>query len=218
LCDKLGLKTLGDLQNFADTNRNRIIVNKMLQKFSSNMSTDAFFETLRDRVQEMPNDEFEYDDPLNVIKNKNKDKKNENLQLTEDKMYVGIWDDAQDDFITYREFNSFGDALEFASKYDYSDIKSGVVKFDTNSLFTKGFASEFDIVNGKTDLKAMQELMPKNKDVKESFTRAKSHKLLSEAIQMGIKVYEVEKDGPPEVGRKIIAFVDSHEEYTILTR
>ena len=35
---------------------------------------------------------------------------------------------------------------------------------------------------------------------------------------MGIKVYEVEKDGPPEVGRKIIAFVDSHEEYTILTR
>jgi hypothetical protein len=85
-----------------------------------------------------------------------------------DKMYVGIWDDAQDDFMTYREFNSFGDALEFASKYDYSNIKSGVVKFDTNSLFTKGFASEFDIVDGKTDLKAMQELMPKNKGVSES--------------------------------------------------
>ena len=102
--------------------------------------------------------------------------KKESLQLKEskeDKMYVGIWDDTQDDFITYREFNSFGDALEFASKYDYSNINSGVVKFDTNSLFTKGFASEFDIVDGKTDLKAMQELMPK-KDKKENF--------LSEAI------------------------------------
>lgn len=72
-----------------------------------------------------------------------------------DKMYVGIWDDAQDDFVEYKEFDDFQDALEFASKYDYSKIKSGTVKFDTNSLFTKGFASEFDIVDGKTDLKAM---------------------------------------------------------------
>ena len=84
-----------------------------------------------------------------------------------DKMYVGIWDDAEDDFVEYEEFDDFQDALEFASKYDYSKIKSGLVKFDTNSLFTKGFASEFDIVNGKTDLKAMQELMPK-KNVDES--------------------------------------------------
>lgn len=87
---------------------------------------------------------------------------------TKDKMYVGIWDDAQDDFVEYKEFNDFQDALEFASKYDYSKIKSGIVKFDTNSLFTKGFASEFDIVDGKTDLKAMQELMPK-KDVNEDY-------------------------------------------------
>ena len=72
-----------------------------------------------------------------------------------DKMYVGIWDDAQDDFVEYEEFDDFQDALEFASKYDYSKIKSGLVKFDTNSLFTKGFASEFDIVDGKTDLKSM---------------------------------------------------------------
>lgn len=46
----------------------------------------------------------------------------------------------------------------------------------------------------------------------------KCSKMLSEAVERGIKVYEVEKDGPPEVGRQIIAFVDSHEEYTILTR
>ena len=85
-----------------------------------------------------------------------------------DKMYVGIWDDAKDDFVEYKEFNDFQDALEFASKYDYSKIKSGTVKFDTNSLFTKGFASEFDIVDGKTDLKSMQELMPKN-DVNEDY-------------------------------------------------
>jgi hypothetical protein len=72
LCDKLGLKTFGDLQNFADTNRNRIIVNNLLKDYDLTMSTDAFFETLRDRVKEMPNDEFKYDDPLNVIKNRNK--------------------------------------------------------------------------------------------------------------------------------------------------
>lgn len=46
----------------------------------------------------------------------------------------------------------------------------------------------------------------------------KSTRLLSEAVEKGVKVYDVEKDGPPEVGRQIIAFVDSHEEYTILTR
>ena len=46
----------------------------------------------------------------------------------------------------------------------------------------------------------------------------KGSKMLSEAVERGIKVYEIEKDGPPEVGRQIIAFVDSHEEYTILTR
>ena len=46
----------------------------------------------------------------------------------------------------------------------------------------------------------------------------KGSKMLSEAVERGVKVYEVEKDGPPEVGRQIIAFVDSHEEYTILTR
>lgn len=85
-----------------------------------------------------------------------------------DKMYVGIWDDAEDDFVEYKELDDFQDALEFASKYDYSKIKSGLVKFDTNSLFTKGFASEFNIVDGKTDLKAMQELMPK-KDVNEDY-------------------------------------------------
>lgn len=45
-----------------------------------------------------------------------------------------------------------------------------------------------------------------------------SGNILSEAFEKGVKVYEVEKDGPPEVGRQIIAFVDSHEEYTILTR
>jgi hypothetical protein len=41
---------------------------------------------------------------------------------------------------------------------------------------------------------------------------------LNEAIERGIKVYNVEVDGPPEVGRQIIAFVDSHEEYQIITR
>lgn len=46
----------------------------------------------------------------------------------------------------------------------------------------------------------------------------KGSKMLFEAVERGVKVYEVEKDGPPEVGRQIIAFVDSHEEYTILTR
>ena len=46
----------------------------------------------------------------------------------------------------------------------------------------------------------------------------KGSKMLSEAVERGVKVYEVEKDGPPDVGRQIIAFVDSHEEYTILTR
>lgn len=91
-----------------------------------------------------------------------------------DKMYVGIWDDAKDDFVEYEEFDDFQDALEFASKYDYSKIKSGTVKFDTNSLFTKGFASEFDIVDGKTDLKAMQELMPK-KEVNESLQLTEGH-------------------------------------------
>lgn len=75
LCDKLGLKTFGDLKDFSDNNKNRILVNDLLKDYDSSMPADAFFQTLRDRVAE--EDEFEYDDPLNVIKNK--DKKNESL-------------------------------------------------------------------------------------------------------------------------------------------
>lgn len=101
-----------------------------------------------------------------------------------DKMYVGIWDDAQGDFVEYKEFDDFQDALEFASKYDYSKIKSGTVKFDTNSLFTKGFASEFDIVDGKTDLKAMQELMPKKE---EKLIQSSSYKSFQQNIETEIK-------------------------------
>ena len=79
LCDELGLRTLGDLERFADDNRNRIIVNNLLKKYDSSMSSDAFFQTLKDYKQEefggkfkaIPDDqnpEFKYDDPMNVVK------------------------------------------------------------------------------------------------------------------------------------------------------
>ena len=58
LCDKLGLKTFGDLKAFADNNENRILVNDLFKDYDSSLSTDAFFQTLRDKVKEMSNDEF----------------------------------------------------------------------------------------------------------------------------------------------------------------
>ena len=170
LCKEIGLETLGDLERFAEDNKNRVIVNNALSKLGLTISSDAFFETLRDyRNEELPDDfkiggtEFKYDDPLHVIKNRGMNESKEIL----DKMYIGIWDDAKEDFIEFKEFNSFGDALKFASEYDYSDIKSGVVKFDTNSLFTKGFAGEFDIIDGDTDLDEMQRLMPIEEELKD---------------------------------------------------
>jgi hypothetical protein len=79
LCDEIGLKTFDDLKRFADDNKNRIIVNNLLSRFDSTMSTDAFFQTLRDykheelgddfvAIDDEDDDGFEYDDPLNVVK------------------------------------------------------------------------------------------------------------------------------------------------------
>lgn len=41
---------------------------------------------------------------------------------------------------------------------------------------------------------------------------------LQEAISNNVKIYEVEKDGLPEVGRKFIAYRTTHKEYEIYTR
>ena len=78
LCKEIGLETGEDLKRFADDNRNRIIVNDLLSKYDSSMSTDAFFQTLRDYKQEELGDDFvaiddeddgfDYDDPLGVVK------------------------------------------------------------------------------------------------------------------------------------------------------
>lgn len=43
-------------------------------------------------------------------------------------------------------------------------------------------------------------------------------KKLTESINKGIKIHEVDKDGLPDVDREFIAFASGHEEYQILTR
>ena len=88
LCDEIGLKTFGDLQRFADDNKNRIIVNDLLSKYDSSMSTDAFFETLRDYKKEHldNNEDFEYDDPLNIIKKLKR--KDENMSSEKEIYYT----------------------------------------------------------------------------------------------------------------------------------
>ena len=79
LCKEIGLETGEDLKRFADDNKNRIIVNDLLSKYDSSMSTDAFFQTLRDYKHEELGDDFvaitddeddgfDYDDPLGVVK------------------------------------------------------------------------------------------------------------------------------------------------------
>ena len=87
LCNEIGLKTLGDLQRFGDNNKNRIIVNDLLSKYDSSMSTDAFFETLRDYKKEHSDsdEDFEYDDPLNVIKKLKRKDESMNLKEIHDK-------------------------------------------------------------------------------------------------------------------------------------
>lgn len=58
LCKELGLETAGDLKRFANENQNRIIVNFLLSKYDLTMSSDAFFETLKDYKKEELGDTF----------------------------------------------------------------------------------------------------------------------------------------------------------------
>lgn len=106
LCNEIGLKTFGDLQRFADDNKNRISVNKLLSEYDSSMSTDAFFETLRDYKKEILSDEdFEYDDPLNVVnKLKRTDESMENkLNKQEVLDWISEHEIAWEDFVNYFE-------------------------------------------------------------------------------------------------------------------
>ena len=106
LCKEIGLETFGDLERFAEDNKNRIIVNNALSKLGLTISNDAFFETLRDYKKEILGDEdFEYDDPLNVVnKLKRTDESMENkLNKQEVLDWISEHDLAWEDFVNYFE-------------------------------------------------------------------------------------------------------------------
>lgn len=95
----------------------------------------------------------------------------------------------------------------------YTDVKYTLICEPHDPMGTRYHIVEPD------DIEVVHSVDSENRPLSEAKKNALTKtKILSEAIEKGVKVYDVEKDGPPDVGRQIIAFVDSHEEYTILTR
>ena len=145
ICNLLGIKTLGDLEKFADANKTRIEVNKLLSEFDSNMSTDAFFETLRDYKKEYfgdDQDDFEYDDPLNVMIKK--PRKDENLSLKENKLnkeeildWLSEHEIAWEDFINY-----FEDIYQSSAEVPMDEILGWISEHDT---LAEDFENRFGI-------------------------------------------------------------------------
>jgi hypothetical protein len=109
--------------------------------------------------------------------------------------------------------------LEDAMYWAINDCLSGVqfVSRNKSDVIEDIIRMEMKNMNRKNESVTTSSL--KFKLVEGFTTVARSRKnLLTEALSTNVKVYDVEIDGPPDIGRKVIAFVDSHEEYTILTR